>query len=350
MSASDTTQFLSQFNALKSRHQHLLDDATFASISRELSDLTARAVSLPTDIERVRQRGYAFAKYLEHKAEVLSQHWATIAQQAQAMLQTEAAALQPEMRQADTLLQKGEMASAKPAMLSSIVPMLESQLQEVEQRASAAAERIKSAYATLATDINGTVEQLRKINWYLDQRDEASFSFLAGESVFLAAQAEWVATGKGGKDPDGILYLTDQRLLFEQKETTGKTLGMFGGKKTQELEWEIPLNKIERVEAENKGLFGGKDMLNFTLSSGAPYPRLTIEVKGGVASKFWAAQITRMISGGANDERAVQPDAETLEAIRSAPTACHVCGATLPRLVASQTQITCEYCGAVIRI
>ena len=32
--------------------------------------------------------------------------------------------------------------------------------------------------------------------------------------------------------------------MFEQKETTGKMLGLFGGKKVQELEWELPLHQI----------------------------------------------------------------------------------------------------------
>jgi hypothetical protein len=91
-------------------------------------------------------------------------------------------------------------------------------------------------------------------------------------------------------------------------------------------------------------------MLNFTLGAGAPYGAVTVEVKGGVQSKFWAAQIQRMIEGKTDDERAIQPDRETLEAIRNAPTACPSCGGTLPQLVANQRQIDCAYCGAVIRI
>ena len=101
-------------------------------------------------------------------------------------------------------------------------------------------------------------------------RVSAVLAGAAALALAAPAQAEWVATGKGGDDPDGIVYLTDQRLLFEQKEKTGKKLGLFGGKQTQELEWELPLNLIEKVQAENKGLFGGKDMLHFELGAGAP--------------------------------------------------------------------------------
>jgi hypothetical protein len=139
-------------------------------------------------------------------------------------------------------------------------------------------------------------------------------------------------------------------MIFEQKETTGKTLGLFGGKKAQEVKWDVPLNLVQSVEAENKGLFGGKDMLHFGLKSGAKYPQITVEVKGGVACKFWAAQVQRMISGDTKDERAIQPDAETVAALQKAPTACPSCGGTLPQLVANQRQLDCGYCGATIRI
>ena len=218
-------------------------------------------------------------------------------------------------------------------------------VETVESMLETAHSRIEALYETLETDTAQALNQLRTING-LDQRDEP-LPVSARRVAVFATKAEWLE----GKDkPDGILYLTDQRLLFEQKETTGKKLGLFGGKKTQELEFNLPLHQITKVEPENKGFLGGKDMLNFTLGTGAPYTKLTVEVKGGVQSKFWAAQIQRMIAGETNDERAIQPDAETLEAIRNAPTACPSCGGTLPQLVANQRQVACAYCGSVIRV
>ena len=127
-------------------------------------------------------------------------------------------------------------------------------------------------------------------------------------------------------------------------------MGMFGGKEVHEMKWEIPLNQVEKVDPENKGMFGGKDMLNFSLGSGAPYGAFVVEVKGGVDCKFWAKQIDRMINGDATDERAIEPDPEMIERLREAPTECHVCGGKLPMLVAGQNQMECGYCGSVIRI
>ena len=222
---------------------------------------------------------------------MLGKQWDDVRSTIQRNIETEAGRLRDDMEMLRVKVEQAGRMTDKPDNLSGRLPTLEGELNEVESKIKAAETQIKQLYSTLHQDITQAIAELRNINWYLDQKDEASFPFLAGELLFLAAKAEWAQTGKAKDDPDGILYLTDQRLVFEQKETTGKKLGLFGGKKTQGLEWEIPLNQVEKVEAENKGLFGGKDMLNFTLGSGAPFGNLTVEVKGGVRCKFWAAQI-----------------------------------------------------------
>ena len=57
---------------------------------------------------------------------------------------------------------------------------------------------------------------------------------------------------------DGVLYLTDRRVLFEQKERTGAFLGLFGGRNQQALTWAVALTDIEDVRAEDRGIFGVK--------------------------------------------------------------------------------------------
>jgi hypothetical protein len=209
---------------------------------------------------------------------------------------------------------------------------------------------MRARFERVENNAQQATSQLGKLNSYLEFKEQASFDFLAGESVFIADQAEWIATSKSSSNPDGVLFLTDQRLIFEQKETIGKTLGLFGGKKVQTLQWALPLNQIGTAEPENKGLFGGKDLVHLKLMSGAPYAEITVEVKGGVQAKFWAAQVMRMIRGEVRNERAVELAPELTAALRNAPTECPVCGATLPALVADQRQITCDYCGTLIRV
>ena len=51
------------------------------------------------------------------------------------------------------------------------------------------------------------------------------------EAPLMATEAEWERDGEEG--PDGTLYLTDQRLLFEQNEeiATEKLFGLITTKK-----------------------------------------------------------------------------------------------------------------------
>ncbi|MBZ0302457.1 MAG: hypothetical protein K8J31_22105 [Anaerolineae bacterium] len=337
------TDIAAQVKLLRDRFDAFHERAHMTAITREVSDVEARIKSLTPEIQKVRSRGYAFRSYLEQKADVLEKNWRDIQLRVHRAIQDEIENLRDDMDRTERRVRRMPDA-ADEAEIGGVTEWLDN----LDHKLEAAEKRIQSMYQTLKSDTQNAFTQLHEVNWCLDQKDEASFDFLAGESLFLAAKAEWVATGKDKQDPDGILYLTDQRLIFEQKETTGKRLGMFGGKQEQEVEWELPLHQIEAVRAENKGLFGGKDMLYFDTTSGQ-HRQITVEVKGGVDCKFWQQQIQRMISGDVANERAIQPDPELIEQLRSAPTACPVCGGTLPRIVAGQNQITCEYCGGVVR-
>ncbi len=333
-----------QIRQLESRFDTFHSRVRMTAITREVSDVAERIKKLPVEIEQIRSRGYVFRAYLENKAQVLGDHWEDNQYRVRQAIENEVNDLRDDIQKVEFRVRRLTDGSDE-----NDVNTASEWLQNLENKVEAAETRIQNMYTSLQNDVQSTFSQITEINWFLDQKDEASFDFLAGEALFLAAKAEWVATGKGKKDPDGILYLTDQRLIFEQKETTGKRLGMFGGKQEQEVEWELGLNVVKAVEAENKGLFGGKDMLHFQTTD-REHRQLTVEVKGGVDCKFWQKQIQRMISGDVANERAIEPDPELLEKVREAPTACHVCGGTLPMLVAGQNQIVCDYCGTTIRL
>jgi hypothetical protein len=217
----------------------------------------------------------------------------------------------------------------------------------VETQVEAAEERVRVLYDEVQREVRETDSQLRQIVNYLDLADEAAFDLNAGESIYMVAKAEW---DDGGEKPDGFLYLTNQRVLFEQKEKVGKTFGMFGGKDVQELLWQAPLSALAEATNEDKGMFGGKDMVHMQFDSGADYGNLTVEIKGGVDSSVWSTQISRAARGKIEEESTVEPDPELIERLRDAPTACPTCGATLPSIDAGTTEVHCKYCGSVIRI
>lgn len=295
-------EIMGKFQAAQSKAMQLISDLNMKDVTDEIGKLTSSVSELGSELTKIRSRGYAFASYLEAKVQTCGERWSTLRGQLSTLINQEINQLRQEAQKLELLLEKTKNQADNPTAVGILLPSLESEVGSLEDKIKAAIERVQSRFTELRSEVTSAGGQIREINSYLDEQDEASFPFLAGEKLFLASDAEWVATGKGDKDPDGVLFLTDQRLIFEQKEKTGKKLGLFGGKHTQELEWAIPLAQIQTVEPENKGIFGSKDLVHITLASDAPYPSITIEVKN-VKSKAWVEQAQRMLNGEANGER-----------------------------------------------
>ena len=342
----EALEFQSAVSEAESQFKELISKVQLTDLAENISILGNEAANLPSSIKSVRDRGYAYRSYLEYKVDVLEEQWKDVDEDLKHWVRNESQELKDDLDHVEELV--GRLTAAgTTTQAQNLLSRAQSAIEVLEEKVNAAVDHIESQYEGIQREVDNTKRQLHEINWIVDMKDEATFDFGAAEEVFLAAKAEW---DDGGDKPDGILFLTNQRLVFEQKEKTGKRFGMFGGKDTQGILWEVPISSVEQVTAENKGLLGGKDMVNMTLGSGAPYANITVEVKGGVASKFWAKQINRMATGDAEDERAIEADPELIERLQQAPTDCQVCGGKLPQIVAGQSEVECQYCGAVIRI
>lgn len=292
-----------QFNNLRERFEDLLEQIKLSDLADNIRDVTERTGGLSQEMTKIRSRGYAFVASLEQKIAGLNQQWSELRPRLPQMIASEANRLRGEVDRLKDKLESAGKILEHPAALQKLLPEVEQSFSDIESGVQEAISKVQQLYEGIQDEIDELNGKFDAINWCLDQKDEASFGWQPDEKVYIAAKAEWVVTGKGKEDPDGILYLTDQRLVFEQKETTGKTLGLFGGKKVQELEWAIDLNQIAGIKTENKGFFGGKDMVYLTLGAGAPYPEITLEVKGSADNKEWAQQIQRAINGELNAER-----------------------------------------------
>lgn len=118
----------------------------------------------------------------------------------------------------------------------------------------------------------------RDLTWL----EDASFTLGDDEYLVMADEAEWVKTGNEQRDPNGILYLTDKRLLFEQKEVTEKRFGLMGGGEQHELERSYDLTQLGRVDAIG-------DQLHVTLRSGNQRDAEVFTIFGDPAT--WDAQL-----------------------------------------------------------
>ncbi len=338
---------ISQFNALQSQ-------VMLSPVNDDLEDIATAINTLPANIENIRARGYVFKSFLERKVETLNKQWTDVRPQVQAAVLAQSNALRIDANNVQAHLNRRQLATAPLASL--------------EGKVSAAVSNLQGMYDTLDNNINQTQQQIDDISWTLQQAELASFGFLATEAPVEAVPANWKKPGdKDGVE--GVLFLTDQRLLFEQKEevATKKVLFFTTEKQTvQALQWAVPVGQIDKAAGSNRGLMGKDDFLTITLvesaglvgpegtalydDMGRPLRTTELHLKGE-DGEAWQGFIGRVKSGEIAKERTVPVNQAAAETVANAPTKCPNCGATITQTVLrGQTELTCEFCGSVIRL
>lgn len=328
-------------NTAKTRYDDLVKRVQMTDIVRETTALGSKIEGLPEAIDGVRTRGYKFRSYLENKIEVMAEQWDDINDRIERWLDEEAADLDDELADAEKAYRR-----LNKRKTSSRLEGLTEALDTLESQVEASEEKIKAVYGEVNREMSTTSNQLRMVNQQLDWLEAADVGLNAGEGLFIAAEAEW---DDNRDKPDGFIFVTDQRIIFEQNEKKGGMMG-FGGKKVKEVLWEVSHDQIEKVVPENKGFGGGKDMMTLKLGSGAPYAEIICEIKGGIEADYWAQQVNRSAKGLINQESAVEPDPELIERLQNAPTSCPNCGGVLDKLATGANEVTCKYCGNVVRV
>ncbi len=331
------------------RSRSLQNYITFGDIDHEVGELDARIRDLPGRIQELRTRGYVFKSYLERKAEILAQQWADLRQR----VTTEVDKHGHELRsQADTLLQR--MPTLRLIRNMNELGAMDSAVSNLESRVEGVKQSIKGLYGAVKENIDQTHEQVNDLFWVLDQADGAAFTLYPAEAVVSAVKAQWLTGEKEG--PKGIFYLTDERVLFEQREemATKKTLFITREKKkVQEVKWEAPLRQVTSARARERGGaflgIGKKEMLEVEFAPDAAIPNAMLKLDAD--SDPWQGLIGRVKSGDIAGERTTPKDKAAVEAARTAPTKCTNCGALLTQIIVKgMTEIKCEYCGAVMRL
>ncbi|HHS97397.1 MAG TPA: hypothetical protein ENK08_05785 [Chloroflexi bacterium] len=348
--AAATEEVQSQLQSLSWKLERLQQAASLSDIYDDLADIDAMLSTLPAEIEALRARGYVFRNYLERKVEVLSQQWTEMQDRVRREVERRSAELSQALREAERAVQNA--ASGNPAQIA----RAESAVRTLEGKVSAAQDALEAMFDTLDRNVTQTRAQVEAIEWALEQADQASFDFYPDENLVAACRAQFLETKKDG--PEGILFLTDGRLIFERKEevATKKILFITTEKKTvQELVFQVPIGHVEEVKASQSGFLGRKEMLEIRFAPEADISEARLRLLGGADNEEWAALIGRVRSGDIEKERVRTEEEEPARAEPVAPaevpTKCPNCGAILTTpIVKGMREITCEYCGTVIRL
>jgi hypothetical protein len=197
---------------------------------------------------------------------------------------------------------------------------------------------------------------ISRVSKMLDQLQQSPEIHLRDtEGPLSAVDAVWQQDGKEG--PEGILFLTDQRLLFEQREevATKKFLGVLKtqSENIQKLLLEVAATDIESVTHKEEGGFlgmGKEDILELVLAARASVSRVRFHLRGQ-ESADWAAMIKRVQSNEIDQDRAEEYRQELASAGATAasfPTQCPSCFAPVLPPARGVASVICEFCGTVI--
>jgi hypothetical protein len=335
-----------KLDRMQDQFRDLQSSTLLTNVQSEMAEVETALSLLPTEVAQLRTRGYVFRSFLENKAGVLSGQWNEMKDRVANEVNQRTRDLEREADAAERVLQQAMDGNA------SRVSRAESAVATLESKVYAARSAIQAMYEPLQQNVNQTHRQVEQIRWLLDQIDEASFELHPVEDPVAACKARYIE--REDKGPEGVLYLTDERLIFERKEevATKKVLFITTEKETvQEFIFDVSVGHIDETTASDKKKFlGRKEMLELLFAPEADLSGATLRLLDA-ENEEWSALIGRVKSGEITKERTQPKDEVAEEAARSAPTKCSTCGATLSaEIVRGMKEITCEYCGSVIRL
>jgi len=268
----------------------LQDKINFQDIHTEVDQLDQTLGGLPAKLSTIRSGGYCYKNFLEEQVQGLSLDWQNQRNQVQMQALQKQSALQAEAARIHFIHSRGT--TAGPALTS-----LENQIRSETQN-------IRSIYSLTQESAQRLDKQVKDVTWTLEQIGQASFQLLAGEEPVEAVSARWktpeVKDGLGG-----VLYLTDRRLIFEQKEeiATKKVLFITTAKqKVQDLKWAIPLEEVQDAQGSKRGFMNKDDFLTITISNGKPFQSADVHLKGE-SGENWREYIQRVGDGALASER-----------------------------------------------
>jgi predicted nucleic acid-binding Zn-ribbon protein len=337
LSIADLTKPLTQTDiiALQNEVNELQDEMMLKGIREELADLENDVRALERDLAGVRSDGYNIESELEADVAILAAQWDRVKTNAETTIEQQTALLSEQMTSIQNLLAKLAAKSSDLAGARPLYMQIKSAIASAEAQADAADATVLAQYDEYADEVEALGAHLDWIVWMLEALSTASFRLLATESGVAAVEAIWEVPSL--EPENGILYLTDQRLLWEDR------VGDY------ELKIDVPLQQVADVKIEVDEEID-VEFLEVTFNSGAPVPVARFQFSQPVVDE-WLQMIGRARSGDYARDRAVPLEPAELEKVRNAPQQCPNCGAALTApILRGQAQVICEYCGVVTRL
>jgi len=351
--SSPSADIIGQISALQTQVGWLQDSARLNQARDTVEDVQTSIQGMVQRIANLRQNGYVFEHELEDQAATFSGQWTALYPNVLQQLSFQSNTLMTSLRNLDAQMAQLNAQRNNPAMAQSLMGTIHGQVNSLQSQVSAAERSVSGMYDQLNTQVYQFTNHIIQIEQMLQEFAGATFRLLPTEGALMAVKAIYSPSGKEQKgDPEGVLFLTDQRLLFEQRQevVTKKVLFVATEKEmVQKLLWETPVASIENVRTSKQGLMKNEDHLDITFASGTPI--YTAHLHIWQAAEEWQVFINRAKSKDFDQTRAVAIDQAEVEKVKSLPSQCPSCGANLDQVVLrGQDSVKCDYCGFVIRL
>ena len=353
-SINPADQLTKDINAVRLDIQALQSKITLAGILDKLEDIQTKVTGLPQRINNLRPSGFIFEKNLEANAKNIAAKWQSIQNGVKLKEYQESTNLRTEIKPIESQIASIEANRHNIRYANKLLDTLKIQVKNLEDKTTAIERLIQGMYDQFERDLEKFLLHIKQIENSIKELGEACFQLLAKENLIQAVDAVWTKDGKEDKgDPKGVLYLTDQRLIFEQKEEIALKKVLFittERKLVQNCLFEINISDIEKIKATEQGIFKNKDFLELNLSSSAPYHLIQLHLLGQ-QSADWNSMINKVLNGDYDKDRIIAIDQEDIDKIKNAPSICPNCGGAIKTsILRGMDQIKCDYCGIIIRL
>jgi hypothetical protein len=332
----------------------LQSKARLADTRNNLENFDMAVNGLPAQLQELRTRGYVFEKDLEAEASALASRWAPMHSSILSMIDSETAQIQPSLAATEAQMLEVTSWRDNPPAVQPMIVQARSMVDNLNSKVDAVQRNVTGMYDAFKAEVDKLDAHLKQIDWTLQQLAEASFRLLATEGAINAVQAVWCKQGKQtSEDPSGVLYLTDQRVLFEQKQeiATKKILFIATEKqKVQKLALDAPTSAIDSAKATKQGLLGHEDHLDVAFATGAPVRSAHFHINGQ-DSNAWRTLLERAKTRDFDAGRVTPIDQAQSDRVKAAPSKCPNCGGAITQaILRGMDSIKCEFCGTLIRL
>lgn len=352
---STSSELATRLAVVRSNWERVAGGVALASLFDALEQVTGQLNGVSQALASVRARGYRFGRDWETQVEAISDRWPQQHTQAVRLLDSERRVLQSAAQDVDNLLQRASRDAG-------LVSTAESRIAVLQSNISAAERRVRDTFDQTQQQAYALQREIAKVQFMLDALDEASFDLLPDEHGIAACEATWVSDQD---EPEGRLFVTDARLIFEQRQEVAKKKVLFITTEKELIQkklWESPIGAVEELEAEDKKSFlRHQEMLTLRFSERTRETPgdVTLQLKG-VDNESWRVLIRKAKTGQIDSDRYGAPapeqqlaatiEQETTMPPKELPTVCPNCAAPLPPIFKGMNQVVCDYCGTTVNI